>query len=286
MLHYEESLKSGIKEFFFDAHGRFSRETFTVALSVLSLLSIVTVPLLVKIFGFFLPKFLYGCIGLIYAVYLFYAYFVICIKRLHDLNLTGWLSVFLIFLYPLSIPFFAYLVVQKGKQRDNKYGQSLNYTGPSLILKASYAFLILSAITTVVSIYFAFYGQRILNSGQNAQKVIANLPFAGKKLKQELKNNPRAMGTIFIDNQFTTLAVPIAKDRVLVIGDKGISNRLSAGKKAEIRFSDNSVANVTRLLVSNPDSQMFVFLIDPPIGTPGEIMEGDKKLLDEMGAFQ
>ncbi|MCZ0932975.1 MAG: hypothetical protein OXJ52_07475 [Oligoflexia bacterium] len=99
------------------------------------------------------------------------------------------------------------------------------------------------------------------------------------------------MGVLFIDNQFAGAAASIAKDRVMVVGanfKKTILAGLSAGKKVEIRFPDNSSANITRLLVfdDSPKVQMSVFLIDSPIGTPVEMDEQDKKMLNKMNAFR
>ena len=190
---YEESLKSGIKDFFFNAQGRFSRETFIVAYSALSLFAVIVSPLFYMLCGLLLPGFLAGLIILIYGVYLLYAHFVICIKRLHDLNLTGWLSI-LTFCFPLSFLFIAYLVIQKGRAKSNKYGKPLNYTGPSFILNASYVFLILYAIFVGVISYFFVKGVRTgstSNTGQGVQQVINALP---KAYQKEVKKPPEAWG--------------------------------------------------------------------------------------------
>ena len=284
---YEESVKSGIKELFFNAQGRFSCETFVVSYTALSLFVIVVSPLFYMLCEFLFPGFLSGLVILIYGVYLLYAHFAICIKRLHDLNLTGWLS-FLTLLFPFSIFFIAYLALKKGISRSNNYGRPLNYTGPSVLLKVSYIFLALYALITCVLLYYFLAGVKTSVTGY---KNISMSQKSFNKIKEEIKKSPRSMGVLFIDNQFAGAVAPIAKDRVLVIGvnfKKAILEGLSAGKKVRVRFMDKKSANITRLLVFNdsPKVQMSVFLIDPPIGVSVDMGEQNKKLLNEMNAFQ
>ena len=276
-MEYKESIYSEIKSVFFNAEGRLSREAFIVAFSLLSLLSIVGTPLIYLLGDFIIPGFLTGLIVFVYSLYLLYATFVVCIKRLHDLNLTGWLSI-LILAIPLSVLFIAYLVIVKGKRGENQYGEPINTVHPPTLLKASYVFLI------GYGIFIFIMGVAFIKGVKTARK-------AEKRIQKTFKKHSRSMGAIFIDNQLTGMTTSIAKDRILVVGPnlkKIIQASLSSGKKVKVRFADKSSANLTKLLVFNdsPSVQMSVFLIDPPIGTPGSLGDKNKKLLNEMNAFQ
>lgn len=184
--------------------------------------------------------------------------------------------------------FWAYLCLRKGDPGTNNYGDSLEYEGPSFILFLCYAVLCLYAVGTGVGLFYAKKLRNIQNTAQGAQKLVSILP---KRLQKELKNTPRAMGALFVNDQFTVPAVLITKNRILVRGTNfkyAIQTALSQKKKVEIRFPDNSLASVTRFVVSNDSVsvQMAVFEIDKPIGTPTELREGNRKLLEGMNAFQ
>ena len=297
----KRSAYNQIKFIFFNSQGRLSREFFTIALALLSIFIFIGIPLIDLIGELILPNFLRALIVFISSLYATYAGFVISIKRLHDLNLTGWLSI-LNLAVPLSFLFIAYLVFAKGSKGDNKYGEPFKMAHPPLLIKVSYGFLVICGIFTVV-MGFAFLkgikegtkaglssgagaivGKAMTGAGKNYQEEF-------KKIEEEFKKAPRSMGMILIDNQISGAGVSIAKDRVMLVGAKfkeKIQTSLSAGKRVEIRFTDKSSANLTRLLVFNdsPSVQVSVFLINPSIGTPGVLGGQSKKLLNEMNAFQ
>ena len=257
---------------------------------LLTPVTLVGVPLVYFLGSFILPDFLRSLIAFILSLYLIYANFMICIKRLHDLSLTGWLSI-LILAIPLNILFIAYLAIAKGAKGENKYGEPFNTVHPPFLLKISYIFLIGYGIFIFI-IGFAFLkGMKMaVNSGPSAISGKAMEGF-GKKIKEELNKAPRSIGRILIDNQSAGVGVSIAKDRILVVepsSHQNITASLSAGKKVEILFPDKSLAKFTRLLVSKDSgsSKMSVFLINPHIGTPGKIGGSNKKILDQMNAFQ
>ena len=288
---YEEessSFKEKIKDIFFNSEGRFSRETFLITFIGLMLFTAITSPYLYKLCNLFLPKFLIILLGIVYVIYVIYATVVICIKRLHDLNLTGWISILSLF-YPLNLLFFAYLCIKKGKDENNKYGEEpLNYAGPPFILYFCYGLFGLFAIATGVSLFYATKLRGISNTGAGVQKMIDVLP---KQAQEQLKDKPRGMGGLFIDNQLVSAAVPITKDRVLIRGVQiklTIKIALSEGKKVEVRFPDNSMANITKLLVANDSMsvQMAVFEIDKPIGTPTKLGDRNRGLLEKMNAYK
>ena len=290
---YQDYPKNSFKEFFLKANGRFSRETFVIAYTVLLLFAFLGLFVLQKVLDLILPGFLVSIIILIACFYLIYAHFAVCAKRFHDLNLSGWYSL-LAFFFP---PFLIYLAFKKGSSGENRYGEpfNLDYSGPSFILKACYAILLIYSIISIVFFLGLFMGsffagnkiKSISNTGQGIQQMMNMAPKAYK----EAVKKPRSVGVLFIDNKYAGAGAPIKPDRIVVFGSnlkKAIQVSLSMKKKVEIRFSDNSSANLTRLLVSNDSAsvQLSVFLIDSPIGVPGDLGEKNKKLLDEMNAFQ
>ena len=285
-MYPENSFSSQIKDVFLNHRGRFARATFAVTFAALLLFISITSPLLYKLCGLFLPKFIVNLMALAYMIYMIYAMFALCIKRLHDLNLAGWYSVALLIPF-LNIVFIAHLCVKKGDLGSNKYGEALDYQGPSLLLFFSYAALLVYGLATGVALYYGAKLGNIQNTGEGAQKLLGTLP---KKMREELKNTPRAMGVLFVNNQLAGAVVSITKSRVLVRGTdtkRLIQGALSQGGKVEIRFPDNSLANIIKF-VSSDDSfsvQMAVFEIDKPIGTPAKLNDKNRKLLEDINAF-
>ena len=282
----ESSFSNQIKDVFFNHRGRFSRETFAITFAGLLLFIFISSPLLYKLCGLFLPWLIIVLLALAYVGYMIYAMFVLCIKRLHDLNMSGWASI-LVMIPLLNILLVAYLCLTKGDSGNNRYGEALDYKGPSFLLFLSYAVLCFYALATGVGLYYGKKLRNIQNTGQGVQKMIGILP---KAVREELKQNPRAMGVLFVDNQFTAPAVSITENRILIRGIEFktiIQQALLKGKKVEVRFSDNSFANVTKLVVSDDSLsvQMAVFEIDQPIGVPAKLGDRNRQLLEKMNAF-
>ena len=285
-MYGQKSFSDKIKDIFFNHRDRFSRETFTITFTALLLFMFITTPFVYKLCSLFLPKFMIILLAIAYVVCMIYSMFVLSIKRLHDLNITGWLSI-LILIFPLNMFFWAYLCLRKGDPGTNNYGNSLEYEGPSFILFLCYAVLCLYAVGTGVGLFYAKKLRNIQNTVQGAQKLVSILP---KKLQEEVKESPRVMGALFVDNQFTAPVVSITENRVLVRGvnfKQVIQAALSQKRKVEIRFPDNSLTNVTKFIVSNDSMsvQMAVFEIDKPIGTPAKLSEKNRQLLENMNAF-
>lgn len=282
----ESSFSAQIKDIFFNHRDRFSRETFAVTLTALMLFTAITTPFLYKLCSLFLPFFLVLILTIGYAVGVTYAMFVLYIKRLHDLDRTGWLSILILFPF-LNIVLTAYLCFKRGTPGSNSYGDSLTYEGPLFLLFLCYGVLCLYGLAMLVGLFYWKKIGRIGNTGQGVQQMISILP---KSAREELKDNPRAMGALFIDNQFTAAAASITENRVLIRGvdSKQIIQRaLLDGKQVTVRFPDNTMANITRLIAANDSLsvQMAVFEIDKPLGVPAKLNERNKKLLEEMKAY-
>lgn len=277
---------SDIKETFFGHKGRFSRETFAVAFAILLLFAFISSPLLYKLCNLFLPVIVINLMAMAYVGGIIYAMIVLCIKRLHDFDVSGWLSV-LVTLPGLNLLFIAYLCFRKGDPGGNSYGYTIDYSGPALLLFICYGLLCFYAAMMGLAFSYRKKLGFIENTGTGVQKIINILP---ETAKEELKNNPKAMGAVFINNQFTTVAVTITKNRVLIRGihlSKVIKVALLEHKMVEVRFPDDSKAHIVKFVTSNDSLsvQMVVFEIDKPIGVPATLREGNRKLLEEMNAF-
>ena len=282
----ESSFSAQIKDIFLNHRDRFSRETFAVTLTALMLFTAITTPFLYKLCSLFLPLFFVLILTIGYAAGVTYAMFVLYIKRLHDLDRTGWLSILILVPF-LNIMFTAYLCFKRGTPGPNDYGDSLTYEGPLLLLLLCYGVLCLYGLAMLAGLFYWKKIGRIGNTGQGVQQMISILP---KSAREELKDNPRAMGALFIDNQFTAAAASITENRILVRGvdsKRIIQKALLNRKQVTVRFSDNTMANITRLIAANDSLsvQMAVFEIDKPLGVPAKLSERNKKLLEEMKAY-
>ena len=280
-----------IKKMFLDYNGRLSREAFAVAYGSLFLFFIIATPILSKLCTLLLSMFLTFLLTVIYVIYAIYAICVVVIKRLHDLNLPGWycISVFT----PLAVLLIPYLVLAKGNPEINKYGEPpLPFKGQSFVLFGSYAAAGLYVLAWIAGLFLYTQVKDIKDNPQKLQNILSKKRLVPKKIKEELKNNVRAVGSIYIDGQFQTYGVAITKDRILVQKTQKkqiIENALSQGKQAQIYFSDNSSSNITRLITADDSLiiPMSVFEIDQPIGTPSPLSvdERTRKILERMNAF-
>ena len=213
---YKESFYPAIKSVFFNAEGRLSQKAFVVANFFLIIFIFILLPLFYFLGNLILPKFLMGFIFFFLSLYAVYANFVISIKRLHDLSLTGWLSI-LIIAFPFSTIFYAWLALAKGKQRANKYGEPVQTVHPPVLLKVSYVVLsIYLILMLLIGGAFLLGLKKSVDTGKKA--------INGKSLKgtanqiKELKKATRSIGVVVIEGQFTSPVASIAKDRVLIIG--------------------------------------------------------------------
>lgn len=285
-MYETNSFSAKIKNIYFNHEDRFSRKTFVVTFVGLLVFLFISSPLLYKLCSLFLPFVLIVLFALAYVVCVIYAMIVLCIKRLHDLNLSGWLSILVMIPY-LNILFLAYLCIKEGVPESNDYGDALEYEGPAFLLFLCYGVLCVYAAMMGVGLYFGAKLRNIQNTSQGVQKLVNLVP---KTLKEELISNPKAMGALFINNQFTVPVVSITKNRVLVRGNHFkpvIQAALSQNKTVEIRFSDDSTAKITRFITSDDSVsvQMSVFEIDKPFLIPAKLSDRNRKFLENINAF-
>lgn len=151
------------------ARGRFGRLSYLAWLFALSLLFYIAAFVIAIVFGIsaaatgqsdtglFGGLSITALLGLavIYIIF-FYFIFVLSIRRLHDLNQTGWLS--LLFLVPLvNFIFGLYLVFAKGTAGPNTYGPQRITQGWEKVL--GWIYIVLVALS--FALLAAFSGQII-----------------------------------------------------------------------------------------------------------------------------
>ena len=89
-------------------------------------------------------------IGVAYIVLLYFS-FVFTIRRLHDRNHIGWLSL-LILVPGINLVFMLYLIFAKGDDRSNQYGHRRNTKGWEKILAWIYILIFPLAILAAIAL--------------------------------------------------------------------------------------------------------------------------------------
>ena len=107
-----------VKDTYFNHNGRLSRSQFLMSLIILKLTAFLIVFLCPSLFflGALKNAVLIGC-----ALACVYGGFVVIIKRLHDIGLTGWFSI-ITYVPVLNLFFFFYLLFKKGDEGKNQFG--------------------------------------------------------------------------------------------------------------------------------------------------------------------
>lgn len=106
------------KEKYFSFHGRLNRKHYILRSIVLNIGSGMLAGILAVLLGDAVLSFV-GCAAISVAV--FFSALSLCVRRLHDLNRSGFL--FLLFFIPVINFFLAiYLIFFKGTEGENRYG--------------------------------------------------------------------------------------------------------------------------------------------------------------------
>ena len=310
---YPNPFSEKIKDLFFNHRGRISRKPFIISLLILLFSGPILYTLSINLLSLFLSYF----VNLIIFILLLYSLFVVCIKRLRDINQSPWWSL-LILTGPISLIFFLYLAIAKSSlykenieedmdledendllnvnrdtledEEDLLEGDSLHNTQTTSLLSTKNGLIALAILGGLFLLSQWKKGKNINNLSNSSQGVEAMINVLPKSIQEEVKKNKRSVGSLFIKDKFIGAGATITKNRILVRGTqikKIIQTALSINQKVEIRFLDNSLAHVTKLIASNDSFtvQMAVFEIDQDIGVPGRLADKNKKLLEEINAF-
>lgn len=109
--------KEQLKKLLLDYKGRMSRAPFII----ISLSYLFSYFFFFFLFMLLFPPGLSQMLFWLIRLFLFYGFIVIIIKRLHDLNQSGWLSL-LVLLPLINILFLIYLFCVKSSNEANQYG--------------------------------------------------------------------------------------------------------------------------------------------------------------------
>ena len=161
------------------ARGRFGRLSYLAWLLLLGLVSFVIAFVVFFIFG--VSAVLLGqsspdsfgglsaisiLLFVIFYIVLIYFSFVFVIRRLHDINQTGWLS--LLFLVPLvNIIFALYVLFAKGTAGPNNYGPQRITQGWEKVL--GWIYIVITALS--IALFAAFSGQIISALSQSSTEL-------------------------------------------------------------------------------------------------------------------
>lgn len=278
-----------IKDFYFNHYGRFSRETFVIGFVGLILFVSISSVLLFTLCKLFLPFIINLFILFGYVGYVLYANFVIAIKRLKDLRLSGWFSILILFPF-IHLFLYAFLCLKKGKEEsasEEEYeSPPLRYSGPKFLLIICYVFLALIGLTE-----FRLYVQwrdlaKVVKMSQGSEDKSA----VARKLVEQMPKSLRdpSLGIVFLGEEYIASGATISSQRLLITGrgfkDK-INQALSQNQKLVFQSLTKKQAQITRFVAGNDSRQFYVFELDQAIGVPGKLNDENRKILEQMGAF-
>jgi uncharacterized membrane protein YhaH (DUF805 family) len=147
------------KTLYFSPTGRLSRSKYFTAPIILGIV-IGLIQFLMGIVMAPLALIMLPVLGIAYLV----SFFMINIKRWHDLDKSGWLSL-LLFIPIVNFFVGIYLLFAKGAEGDNQYGSSPEKAS-TVALVACIILIVLSSLTVVVAGGLgAYYGGQAFNAG-------------------------------------------------------------------------------------------------------------------------
>lgn len=160
-----------IQDSVFNAQGRFGRLSYLgwnmligIAFFFIGVVSAFLIPTMTDTSTGFLTYILVGLFIIIYIVAL-YVSFIFTIRRLHDRNQTGWLS--LLMLIPLvNFLFFIYLSCAKGDVGINNYGSPRMTRGWEKVLAWIYIIFIPIIILALAATAIPAYKEYVQRSQQ------------------------------------------------------------------------------------------------------------------------
>jgi len=185
-------------------NGRINRKTYiyNVILS-LFLYNFITLALMTKLSFLVENEFVLNINIIIFSIYII-SQIIFSIKRLHDINKSGWYIVLCII--PIVNIWFIYLLLKKGDDENNKYGdKSITDFGEYKFMEKTKS-LILFFIITIgfnIMIYFISRGA-VLFEIYELPKLSININKTNNGFK--LINIWRNGGNIYIKGKFTTIS--------------------------------------------------------------------------------
>ncbi|USA46782.1 DUF805 domain-containing protein [Acinetobacter sp. C26M] len=153
------------------ANGRFGRLSYLgwnmllgLSMFILGIIAAIFIPAFTNSSANILVYLLGGLFIIIYVAVLYYS-FIFSIRRLHDRNQTGWLS--LLMLIPLvNFLFFIYLSCAKGDESSNNYGSPRITKGWEKVLGWIYIILVPISILVLAATAIPAYQNYIQKSQQ------------------------------------------------------------------------------------------------------------------------
>ena len=278
-----------INEIYFSHRGRLSRSCYICATVCFTLFSLPSALVLVGLCNLLLPGLIKIFVMFVYVFFLLYSAYILIVKRLHDLDRSGWLAL-VVFVPYINILFYLWLLLGGGSRGGNRFGPPCAYRPPTLLARACYLVAALWVVSW--SLFLPKNPFVATTNPKSVQELIAmkdNLLVSGLvKTEREME---KAMALVSVEGKFVCAAVFLSSDRIIVYGtDKreAIGQALSEGRGVRVVNFDKEGTHIIGMVASHedPSVEVSVFEVAEPIGTPGPLGEEDKKVLMGMGALR
>ena len=281
------SFSDHIKGIFLGCHGRISAPTFVAAVGGLLFVSSFSFVIL-KFLCILLPHPLDVICMIGFTLTIIYSFFVLTMKRCHDLNLSGWFSL-LMNIPILNVFFLLYLLFKSGPPMGNRFGSPNTYSLPKFYIILGYLITCLSLVTSlIVPMYLSLSG---IDKNSTTLDVLSVLPLP-ESLRDAIFQNESVV-VISSGERDIAIGFFISEDRFVV---RGAASRLALQKELDRNISlkatrggSEDMAYISRFIASDQQEgllQTAVFEVDKPIGKPVHIDDKDKVHLQQMKAFK
>lgn len=167
-----EDLEDYNEESFYSRHGRIGRIRFLsysvllwlVVMALLAVLGIISAVLIGMFGGDILPALLTIIVGVVYFFGNIIITFLPAVRRLNDLNRTGWLSL-LLFVPFLNFLLWLYLIFAPGDEDSNDYGApALPPTTMHTVLALLLPLLLIAALGIIAAVALPAYQDYVIRA--------------------------------------------------------------------------------------------------------------------------
>lgn len=253
---------------YFKIHNkRLSRGAFWLAMIFSTLVSIALFPVFyIPSTPFVITLFLHGAYFLIFT----YSFFVMVINRFHDLDHTGWMSLFF-FIPIINIFFLLYLLLKQGDERDNAFGDPCAFSSSQFLTKIYPSLIVFATCYVVLTDFF---------QAKNPYTMVFNLA-----LNKEMRNS---LAVISVDEEIIPGGF-ITEDRLIVQGKRFhsiVQDKLSKNVDLNVVNADGVQTQIKRFIASDEASGIAVFEVNDPIGVPGYLGKSNQEMLEKINAFE
>ncbi len=259
-----------IKNLYLSFKGRISSQMYFVGIAALILIFLI----ILKTIPFTTPALLSVKFLIILAVFTIFS-LMLTIKRLHDINMSGWFS--LLFFVPILGGFFwIYMAFKQGDKGSNEFGETDDFEVSRGLFYLSIAFTICG------SVYSAFVMEeknQPPGSTKELKQFISQLP---KPFRKTLKIESLVIVKI---GKKTALGSFLTEDRIFI--DYSMKDHIDKIGINQIKVitSDEKVLNVIKVISEDRNFHKIVLSVNKAVGIPSKLRKENRKKFEAMGAF-